>query len=104
MNKAMETALITNRVMMMALPQPSALPRIRASTSVNSETEKVATPIQSTLWPVGSRDSCTLARVSATATTPIGTLTKKIQRQPTPVVRAPPMSGPTATAPPSTAP
>ncbi len=33
-----------------------------------------------------------------------GTLTKKIQRQPMPLVMAPPMSGPMATAPPMTAP
>ena len=38
------------------------------------------------------------------ATTPMGTLTKKIQRQPMPLVMAPPTSGPTATAPPVTAP
>ena len=38
------------------------------------------------------------------ATTPIGTLTKKIHRQPMPLVMAPPTSGPTATAPPITAP
>ena len=104
MNNAMLTALTTNRVTMRVLPQPSLFPRIRASTRVNSDTENVATPIQSTLWPVGSRDSCTLARVSPTAATPMGTLTKKIQRHPTPVVRAPPTSGPTATAPPRTAP
>ncbi len=36
--------------------------------------------------------------------TPIGMLTKKIHRQPMPLVIAPPISGPTATAPPTTAP
>ena len=36
--------------------------------------------------------------------TPMGTFTKKIQRQPMPLVMAPPMSGPMATAPPMTAP
>ncbi len=35
---------------------------------------------------------------------PIGTLMKKIQRQPMPDVSAPPTSGPIATAAPSTAP
>ncbi len=35
---------------------------------------------------------------------PIGMLTKKIQRQPTYVVRAPPTSGPIATAAPTVAP
>ena len=38
------------------------------------------------------------------ATIPIGRLTKKIHRQPIPLVIAPPISGPTATAPPTTAP
>ena len=38
------------------------------------------------------------------ASTPIGTLTKKIHRHPIPLVMAPPTSGPTATAPPITAP
>ena len=38
------------------------------------------------------------------ATAPMGMLTKKIQRQPMPLVRAPPISGPMATAPPITAP
>ena len=39
-----------------------------------------------------------------TAITPMGTLTKKIHRHPIPLVMAPPTSGPTATAPPITAP
>ena len=38
------------------------------------------------------------------ATAPMGTLTKKIQRHPMALVMAPPTSGPTATAPPVTAP
>ena len=38
------------------------------------------------------------------ANTPRGRLRKKIQRQPMPLVMAPPTSGPMATAPPSTAP
>ena len=44
MNNAMLTALITSRVTILGLPQPSGLPRIRARTSVNSDTEKVTTP------------------------------------------------------------
>ena len=47
---------------------------------------------------------CDLGQRTSMATTPMGTLTKKIQRQPIPLVIAPPMSGPTATAPPITAP
>ena len=42
----------------------------------------------------GSFDSAILANVMTTATTPMGTLTKKIQRQPMPLVMAPPIEGP----------
>ncbi len=78
--------------------QPSSLPRTRAKTSMNSAAEKVMKPIQSIRRVLGSRDSWTLARVTMMATMPIGTLTKKIQRHPMPLVIAPPTSGPTATA------
>ena len=66
--------------------------------------KKMTNPIQSILRLVGSADSSTRESVIATAAMPIGTLTKKIQRQPRPLVNAPPTSGPIATAPPSTAP
>ena len=46
-------------------------------------------PIQSMRLAVGSLESCTLARVMTMATTPMGRLTKKIQRQPMPLVMAP---------------
>ena len=52
----------------------------------------------------GSFDSSTRRSVIANAATPIGTLTKKIQRQFRPLVIAPPSTGPTATATPVTAP
>ena len=71
---------------------------------MNSAGEKVTKPIQSMRRVVGSLESCTLARVMTMATTPMGMLTKKIHRQPMPLVMAPPISGPTATAPPITAP
>lgn len=54
--------------------------------------------------PCGSRDSSTFDAVSASATTPIGTLTRKIQRQLSPSVSAPPTIGPIDTAAPVTAP
>ena len=71
---------------------------------MNSEAEKVTKPIQSMRRVVGSSESSTLARVMTMATAPMGMLTKKIQRQPMPLVMAPPTSGPMATAPPITAP
>ena len=45
-----------------------------------------------------------MARVSATAAIPIGTLTKKIASHPIPSVSTPPTSGPIATAAPVVAP
>ena len=45
-----------------------------------------------------------LVSVSTIAAIPIGTLTKKIHSQPNASVSAPPISGPTATAPPTVAP
>src|ERR1700759_3639110 len=51
----------------------------------------------------GSFDSVTTRRVSATATTLTGRLTRKIQRQPKLAVSRPPMIGPTADAAPATA-
>ncbi len=71
---------------------------------MNRALENETNPIQSTRRWLGSFDSWILARVMAMASTPMGTLTKKIHRHPIPLVMAPPTSGPTATAPPSTAP
>ena len=89
---------------MVVLPQPRSLPRTRANTRQKRLTENVTNPTQSTRRARGSFDSEILAKVMTIATAPIGTLTKKIQRHPMPLVMAPPMSGPTATAPPITAP
>ena len=86
------------------LPQPLALPRTRAKTSMKRAAENETKPIQSMRRSFASFDSCTRDNVTAMATTPTGTLTKKIHRQPSPLVSAPPMRGPTATAPPITAP
>ena len=61
-------------------------------------------PTQSMRRTLGSLDWAILVMVMMTATTPMGTLTKKIQRQPMPLVMAPPIRGPIATAPPITAP
>ena len=73
---------------------------MRAKTNMNRAAENETNPIQSMRRLLGSLDSWILVRVTTIATTPMGTLTKKIQRQPIPLVMAPPTSGPTATAPP----
>ena len=89
---------------MVGLDHPLAFPCTRAYTSMKRDSENVTNPIQSMRRAVGSRESSTLARQISTAMTPSGRLTKKIQRQPMPLVMAPPTKGPTATAPPTTAP
>ena len=61
-------------------------------------------PTQSIRRAVGSFDSAIFVSVMKIATTPIGTLTKKIHLHPIPLVMAPPTKGPTATAPPMTPP
>jgi hypothetical protein len=71
---------------------------------MNSARENETKPIQSMRRLVGSLDSWILRMVTIVARMPIGTFTKKIHRHPIPDVMAPPISGPTATAPPTTAP
>ncbi len=61
-------------------------------------------PTQSIFRERRSSDLAIWVNVMTTAMAPMGTFTKKIQRQPIPLVMAPPMSGPMATAPPITAP
>ena len=72
--------------------------------SRNSEPVSAIAPPTSTPAGWGSRDSRTLARVMASAPTPIGTLTRNTASQPKPSVSTPPSTGPTATAAPVTAP
>ena len=55
---------------------------------------KVTKPSQSGRWASGSRDSSTRIIVTTIAATPIGMLTKKIQRHDRPLVIAPPSTGP----------
>ena len=64
----------------------------------------MTSPSQSTRVAFGSRDSRIRRNVTAIAASPIGTLRKNTQRQPKPLVIAPPTSGPTATATPIVAP
>ena len=103
-NTTSKTAEPINPPTIWTLPQPAALPRTSANTSKKSAVENDTNPIQSMRRSLCSLEASTRANVIAMATMPTGTLTKKIQRQPNPLVIAPPMSGPTATAPPMTAP
>ena len=104
MNTTMRTADAPKSPTMVALPQPRSLPRTSANTRTNRLEENVTKPTQSMRRSLGSLDSAIFVIVMMTATTPMGTFTKKIQRQPMPLVMAPPMRGPIATAPPMTAP
>jgi hypothetical protein len=71
---------------------------------MNSALEKLTSPSQSIRVAFGSRDSRICAKVRAIAPMPTGTFTKNTQRQPRPLVIAPPTSGPTATEMPIVAP
>ena len=100
----MSTAAPTSRPMVLSLPQPKSLPRTSANTSRKRLTEKVTKPTQSMLRSRRSSDLAIWVKVMKTAMAPMGTFTKKIHRHPMPLVMAPPISGPMATAPPMTAP
>ena len=65
---------------------------------------KVTKPMRSKRFGSGSRDSSTFTRASTNTKIPTGMLTRKIQRQPSPVTSAPPITGPVATASPVIAP
>ena len=93
------TAAVSSRPMSSGEPQPHELPSIRASTSAVSPTESVTIPGQSIECSVlSSRDSCVANSVTATAPTATGRLRKKIARQDTYSVSAPPTTGPIASA------
>ncbi len=85
-------------------PQPSGWLRISPYTSAVSPSVKVTNPAQSGRRATGALDSATSRRVTIKASTPIGRLTKKIQRHDSQLVNAPPSTGPIATATPVTAP
>ena len=78
----MRTTEATNRLTIVVLDQPSSLPRTRAKTSRKRLRENVTKPTQSMRRVLGSRDSAILVSVMTMATTPMGTLTKKIHRHP----------------------
>jgi len=82
---------------MKPLPHPSSLPRICPSSSASSAPARLAVPIQSARGACCGRDSSSRAE-AIKVSSPTGTLIKKIQRQPGPSTRTPPISGPTAVA------
>jgi len=86
------------------LVQPALLPRSSAKTMRKSEAARVTRPRTSVRRAFASRDSRTRVIASQAAAAPIGTLTKKIHRQPRESVRMPPTSGPDATASPTVEP
>src|SRR5206468_137558 len=100
---ARSTAAAVKRPTMRPLDQPQSEPRKSPSTRANSAPVQVTSPGTSAPPCSSLRDSCSSRRPAATQTIPIGMLTKKIQRQPTYVVSAPPTSGPIATASPPVA-
>ena len=103
-NPAKATAAAANRATIAGLAQPSALPRISANISAVSATVIRAVPGQSARPPAGLRDSRSRAIPPANAATPMGRLTKKMDRQPNASVSTPPASGPMALAAPIVAP
>ncbi len=84
--------------------QPSAPPRISASTAAPAATVKAAAPGRSSRRAPGSRDSGSVRRASTTAASASGRFTRKIDRQPRYSVSRPPATGPTAAAAPLTEP
>ena len=103
-NAANSAAAPANRPTIRVLPHPSSFPRRSASTRRKSEPLNVATPGQSTPRAAGSRDSAILRNVRTIAAIPIGTFSANTDCQPIPSVKAPPTSGPIATATPIVAP
>jgi hypothetical protein len=83
------------------LDQPSGLPRIRAKTRANNAPLNVAAPSQSGR---ARRRRVSATRATSTHSAATGAFTKNTQRQLTPEVSAPPISGPTATEAPAVAP
>src|SRR6476660_3533140 len=79
-NSTSSSAQAAKQPMISALPQPSSLPRISAYTSRKSAGHNSATARRSTPAAAGSRDSRNRSHETTSAASPIGTLTRKIQR------------------------
>ena len=92
------TAPATSVPTIWPLDQPTSFPRKRPNTIRKRAAEKKSSPATSVRTVPGSRDSRSLRTASVSANAPIGTFTKKIQRQLSASVMIPPSSGPAATA------
>ena len=98
-NATSAMAAVTSRATIRPEPQCHWLPSTIASTIAVNPTVIAPIPGRSTdRETVSSRDSRAANRVTATATTAIGGLMKKIARQLTSWVRKPPTTGPIASA------
>ncbi len=104
MNSTISTTAATSRPRIGALDQPRLLPSISARIRQISPLVSVTSPTGSRRPCSGSFDSRNFLSDSTTAPTPIGMLTRKIQRQESHDVSTPPASGPIATAAPTVAP
>src|SRR5580658_8316872 len=78
----MRTTAPTMKLTVVALDHPSSLPRTSANTRRKRLAENEMNPTQSTLRERTSFDLAMRVRVTKMATTPMGTLTKKIHRHP----------------------
>src|ERR671930_2441871 len=103
-NAASRTAAAAKHATTVVAPQPSDVERMSPTTSADKAALNVASPGQSGRRAAGSNDSSTDASVTASAARPIGTLTKKIQRQSRAAMMTPPSTGPIASATPVTPP
>ena len=75
-------------------PAPERPPSMNANVAAARNAAPSATPPRSSSRPCGSVLSRTTHAVAASARTTIGTLTRKIARQPNAAMSAPPASGP----------
>jgi len=98
------TAATAKSATIWPLPQPASPPRMMAKTKAPSATLKVRTPPQSVRWARLLKDSRTRREATSRLISPTGTLMKKIHRQDSALVSAPPISGPVAMARPAVAP
>jgi len=96
------TAASANRPRISADRQPTPGPSMIAYVSDPSMTITSTWPTGSCLRGRDARDSGTNSAVSTMAASPTGTLTQKIQRQPTEPTSTPPSTGPRAMATPNT--
>ena len=103
-NSTPRTTAAANRASTSGSPKPRVCPAVSAYSTAKAAPPVVATPARSTpRGAASSRDSAVAARTTRRVTAAMGTLTRKIQRQPVVWVSRPPNAGPTACPPQATA-